>query len=109
MRKNDGNYVWVEDTTQVVRDEHNNAIHFLGVISDISSHVFNTKGLIKVTAFLENYKKALNESSIVTKSDPKGIITYVNKNFVEITGHRVEDLIGKPHSVNRHPDTPKEV
>jgi len=109
LRKNDGNYVWVEDTTQVVRDEHNNVIHFLGVISDISSHVFNTKGLIKVTAFLENYKKALNESSIVTKSDPKGIITYVNKNFVEITGHRVEDLIGKPHNVNRHPDTPKEV
>ncbi|MBE0496469.1 MAG: EAL domain-containing protein [Campylobacterales bacterium] len=109
LRKSDGNYVWVEDTTQVLRDEKGMAFCFLGIVSDISSHVFNTKGLIKVTAFLENYKKALNESSIVTKSDTKGVITYVNKNFLEITGHTIEDLIGKPHSINRHPDTPKEV
>jgi len=108
LKKADGTYVWVEDTTQVLCDEAGNLTGFLGIISDISSHVFNTKGLIKVTAFLENYKKALNESSIVTKSDTKGIITYVNRNFLDITGYTIEEALGKPHSINRHPDTPQQ-
>jgi PAS domain S-box-containing protein/diguanylate cyclase (GGDEF)-like protein len=108
LRKKNGEYVWVEDTTYVIHNTNDEAIEFLGIVSDISSQIFNTEGLSKVTAFLENYKKALNESSIVTKSDTRGIITYVNKNFLKTTGHTKEACIGKPHNINRHPDTPKE-
>ena len=57
--------------------------------------------------FLEIYKEAANLSSIVTKTDPKGIITYANEAFCDISGYTEEELIGKNHNIVRHPDNPK--
>src|SRR3569832_439819 len=45
--------------------------------------------------------------SIVSKTDTKGRITYVNPNFVEVSGLSVEDLLGKAHNIVRHPDMPE--
>ncbi|MDP1783895.1 MAG: ATP-binding protein, partial [Sulfuricurvum sp.] len=56
--------------------------------------------------FLEQYKNAIEESMIVSRTDEKGIITAVNPLFVKISGYSEEELIGKPHSIVRHPDTP---
>ncbi len=58
---------------------------------------------------LEEYKDAVDRSNIVSKTDRSGRITYVNEKFCEISGFSAEELIGKPHRVIRHPDTPKEV
>jgi len=43
---------------------------------------------------------------IVSKTDTKGIITYANDAFVEISGYTREELIGKSHNIVRHPDMP---
>jgi len=53
---------------------------------------------------LKQYKKIVDQSSIVTKSDPNGRITYANDNFCTISGYTLEELIGKPHSIVRHPE-----
>jgi PAS domain S-box-containing protein len=45
---------------------------------------------------------------IVTKTDLKGVITYCNQAFVEISGRSREEIIGAPHNVVRHPDMPPE-
>ncbi|WP_018411219.1 methyl-accepting chemotaxis protein [Methyloversatilis thermotolerans] len=45
---------------------------------------------------------------IVTKTDIKGIITYANDSFVNISGFSREELIGHSHNVVRHPDMPPE-
>lgn len=45
-------------------------------------------------------------ASIVSKTDLKGRITYVNKTFVEVSGFSEEELIGSPHNIVRHPDMP---
>lgn len=44
---------------------------------------------------------------IVTKTDTKGIITYVNEVFINISGYKEEDLIGQPQSIIRHPMMPR--
>lgn len=44
---------------------------------------------------------------IVSKTDAKGIIEYGNDYFVEISGYKENELMGKPHSIVRHPDMPK--
>jgi PAS domain S-box-containing protein len=44
---------------------------------------------------------------IVSRTDLKGIITYANETFADISGYEVEELIGKPHNIVRHPDMPK--
>lgn len=43
---------------------------------------------------------------IVSRTDLKGSITYVNDTFVEISGFGRDELIGKNHNVIRHPDMP---
>ncbi|MCL4746299.1 MAG: PAS domain-containing protein [Burkholderiaceae bacterium] len=48
------------------------------------------------------------DDSIVTRTDLKGRITYVNEGFLRITGYPRSELIGKPHNVIRHPDMPPE-
>lgn len=53
---------------------------------------------------LEQYKNTVDRSSIVSKADAKGNITYVNDAFCEISGYSEEELLGKPHNIVRHPD-----
>ncbi|MDD2913989.1 MAG: PAS domain-containing methyl-accepting chemotaxis protein [Gallionella sp.] len=43
---------------------------------------------------------------LVSKTDTKGIITYANDAFVEISGYSREELIGTNHNLVRHPDMP---
>lgn len=45
---------------------------------------------------------------IVTKTDLKGRITYANPAFVEISGFALNELMGQPHNVVRHPDMPRD-
>nr|WP_187362676.1 PAS domain-containing methyl-accepting chemotaxis protein [Massilia rubra] len=46
--------------------------------------------------------------SIVSKTDTKGLITYVNAAFIEVSGFPEDELLGKPHNLVRHPDMPAE-
>ena len=46
---------------------------------------------------------------IVSKTDAKGVITYGNDYFVEISGYTESELIKQPHNMIRHPDMPKVV
>jgi len=46
---------------------------------------------------------------IVSKTDLKGRMTYVNETFCKIAGYTEEELIGQPHSFIRHPDMPRAV
>jgi PAS domain S-box-containing protein len=46
---------------------------------------------------------------IVSKTDPKGIITYANEYFCEVSGFKEYELVGSPHNIVRHPDMPKAV
>ena len=46
---------------------------------------------------------------IVTKTNLKGEITYVNDVFCKLTEANEEELIGQPHSIIRHPDMPRSV
>ncbi len=46
---------------------------------------------------------------IVSKTDKKGRLTYVNKIFMDLAEYDEEELLGKPHNIVRHPDMPKAV
>ena len=44
---------------------------------------------------------------IVSKTDAKGIITYANDVFLEIADYKEHEVLGKPHSLIRHPEMPR--
>jgi aerotaxis receptor len=43
---------------------------------------------------------------IISRTDLEGKITYANEAFAEISGYEMDELIGQPHSIVRHPDMP---
>ena len=66
-----------------------------------------TKNMLIKQRLLEDYKKAIDNSTIVSKTNKKGIITYANRAFCDISGYSLEELVGKPHSIVRHPSMQK--
>lgn len=46
---------------------------------------------------------------IVTKTDPRGVITYANDVFLRTSALTEPEAIGQPHNVIRHPDMPRAV
>lgn len=59
----------------------------------------------KVTPINEEYM--FDDLVIISQTDEKGVITYANKAFCEVSGYTVDELVGKPHNIIRHPDMPK--
>jgi len=53
-------------------------------------------------------EKILKDSDfLVSQTDSKGIILFANEDFCEVAGYTLEELVGKPHSLVRHPDMPR--
>jgi len=45
---------------------------------------------------------------LASRTDLKGIITFANKKFINISGFSEEELMGSNHNIVRHPDMPQE-
>jgi len=55
-------------------------------------------------------EKILGERDlIVSSTDKRGIINYVNATFEEISEYTKDELYGQPHNMIRHPDMPKAI
>lgn len=63
----------------------------------------------KLVSELEELKDTIDKTVIISKTNTKGIITYVNERFEKLSGYSKEELIGKPHNIVRHPDMDKNV
>lgn len=46
-------------------------------------------------------------SSIISQTDLKGIITFANRKFCEVSGYNATELVGQGHSIIRHPLMPR--
>lgn len=47
-----------------------------------------------------------DDGIIVTKTDPRGVITYANRLFCEISRYAPHEVIGQPYRIVRHPLVP---
>jgi aerotaxis receptor len=54
-----------------------------------------------------NEKTYLASEQLVSITDLNGKITYANEEFCEVAGYMLEELVGKNHSIVRHPSMPK--
>jgi len=58
---------------------------------------------------INNVEYALKDGVfIVSRTDKLGNIIYCNKDFVEASGYTLDELMGQPHNILRHPDMPVE-
>ena len=49
------------------------------------------------------------QQRLISTTDARGVITYCNDAFVEISGYSHDELIKAPHNTVRHPDVPSAV
>ena len=64
---------------------------------------------MRVNMPVTNVEVQLQDSSmIVSKTDLKGQITFINRDFLEISGFTEQELMGAPRNIVRHPDMPAE-
>jgi len=77
---------------------------------DILSNLIekNIKKIEKLR-LLEQYQDIVDRSSIISKTNLKGIITYVNDEFCKVSGYSREELVGQNHNIVRAKDVPKSV
>lgn len=48
-----------------------------------------------------------SDDFLVSQTDEKGIIRFANDDFCKIAGYTIDELVGQPHNIVRHPDMPK--
>jgi PAS domain S-box-containing protein len=86
------------------------------VVAYAISRYFNRRLLEEVSTYeeaiekhqsaLNQYKHAVMESTIYSKTDPEGILVDVNDEFCRISGYTKEELLGQSHKLIRHPEEP---
>jgi PAS domain S-box-containing protein len=81
---------------------------FFGLIV-YSREIMHKMEVEKTKNELQQFVNALNSTAIVSKADLKGVITFVNKSFCDVSGYSAEELLGKQHNIIRHPDVEKKV
>ena len=56
---------------------------------------------------ITNNEKIMSDNDfIVSKTDTKGVLTYCNQIFIDMSGYSKDELIGANHNLIRHPDMP---
>jgi PAS domain S-box-containing protein len=65
------------------------------------------KSILLNISLLKQYRDIVDRSSIVSKTDIDGKITYVNDKFCDISGYERGELIGQDHNIIRHQDMPR--
>ncbi|MCS7188845.1 MAG: PAS domain-containing protein [Bacteroidia bacterium] len=78
----------------------------LSIMSQVSQMELELKG---AHYELQDRLSILDKFALISETDTRGVITYANPKFCEVSGYSREELIGKPHNIVRHPDMPKAV
>lgn len=60
-------------------------------------------------AELFSHIEIMNQSALMTISDLKGNIIHANELFCKTSKYSFDEILNKPHSIIRHPDTPDSV
>lgn len=87
----------------------------LQVLYDVVKAIYNERkvaefteqlkhDLIHQTTLLEQYKEIVDLSTIVTKTDLRGKITYANDIFCQTSGFNRDEVLAQRHNVLRHPE-----
>lgn len=104
----DGTYYWVDTTIVPFLDEHGKPYQHLAIRKEVTEYKRIVEELKNSVQELMDLKFALDESSIVAITNEKGIITYVNDQFCQVSKYSKDELIGQDHEIVNSGYHPKE-
>ncbi|MCL1465441.1 PAS domain S-box protein [Argonema galeatum] len=106
--RKDGSLLWADVLITALRDEAGNLQGFSKLTREITDRKRTESELQSSLKQLSDINFALDKSSIVARTDRKGIINYVNDKFCEISKYAREELIGQDHRILNSGEHPKE-
>ncbi|MEG4441108.1 PAS domain S-box protein [Microcoleus sp. AT9_B5] len=95
----DGSIHFIKAYGVVVPDAQGNPIGMTGVNFDITDRKQAELERQQLIQELSGFKLALDQSAIVAITDARGVITYANDRFCDISGYSREELFGHTHSL----------
>ncbi len=108
-RRKDGTDYWVDASIAPILNEKGEIVKYLGFRIDITAQKQRELELQRLQNELEVRLKVISKVALLSESDLQGRITYANDKFCEVAQYTEAELIGKPHSIIRHPETPKTI
>ncbi|MBL7993417.1 MAG: PAS domain S-box protein [Candidatus Kapabacteria bacterium] len=99
VRHRNGSAIPIHVYDTPVLDESGALIGIIGVAHDISAQKLAEEQLRRMNKALADFQNAIQQVSIVSKTDKQGVITYFNDKFVAISGYSSYELIGQKHNI----------
>lgn len=113
-KRKDGSFYWVDSTLMPLFDSRGMISGYIGVRFDVTERKqaeerLQTLALAQVSLVQEikNRQSVLDEAAIVSETDRKGNITFINDKFCEISGYSREELLGQNHRIVNSSHHPK--
>ena len=85
--------------SKVLRSWKSIETSFAQILSSLYSFAYSVKENNKLSKDLFEFEKFVNSSVLVSKTDRRGKITYVNKKFQEVSGYNSKETVGKTHNI----------
>lgn len=108
VRRKDGTVRLVREAGYVRYTDEGEPAYMLGTVLDINSLV-EARSTLSQNKELTELLKKFDKNVIASNADLDGIITYASEAFSKISGYSIEELVGSPQNIVRHPDSPKEL
>ncbi|TAF67457.1 MAG: PAS domain S-box protein [Cytophagales bacterium] len=90
-------YIFTEGYS--VKNDNEEVISFFGVLKDITKEKQAIEEIRYKSKTLQDFRTALDSSTILAITDKKGIIVEVNNAFCIISGYSKEELLGNSHQI----------
>lgn len=84
--------LWLNAIYSPILDEEGEVAKIIKIAHDVTAEK-------RLAADTENQLRAINRSHAVIEFDLRGVITHANQNFLDITGYRLGEIVGKHHSI----------
>lgn len=107
-RAKDGSEFWVDLFVMPFVDDVEGTRKYLSIYHEITQRKVQEENIAVLNQSLRDFQNAIQSSSIVSRADGAGVITYVNENFVRISGYTAEELIGNSHRIINSGHHPRE-
>ncbi len=56
---------------------------------------------------IENETVLSRDAVLISATDCRGKITFANNSFLQVCEYEIDEILGQPHNIIRHPDMPK--
>ena len=102
LRTKNGDFVWMEGSPSIVRDDEGQPIEVISSLRDITARKETEKALADSEA---RYRQlAENATDVIASCAPDGVITYVSPAARRVFGYEPEELIGRQSSDLIYPE-----